>query len=189
MKTIKLSYSIINTWSRGDYEQAVSYYLGHDFPKTPQMELGSLKDKLWTDYALKNKSIHSDVGGGLLKNPVIQKKYEKVLPFSKDIQLLIRGVPDIYDDHRIIDFKCGQTKASAYLESYQLDYYKMFLPEAKEGIYLCFNPYTKMLSKGVKYLTQKNIDQALNHIFTFSGEIIQYLESQKLLIDYKGKIT
>lgn len=188
MKTIKLSYSIINTWSRGDYEQAISYYLGHDYPKTPAMELGSLKDKLWTDYALKNKSLHSDVGGGLLKNPTIQKKYEKVLPFSKDIQILLRGVPDIYDDYKIIDFKCGQTQASSYLESYQLDYYKIFLPEAVEGIYLCHNPYTKKLTKGIKFLTQKNVDQALNHLFTFGGEIIEYLLANKLLVDYKGQL-
>ena len=43
VRTVKLSYSILNAWSGGYYEDAIAYYLGKDIPPTPEMELGRLK--------------------------------------------------------------------------------------------------------------------------------------------------
>jgi hypothetical protein len=42
-----------------------------------------------------------------------------------------------------------------------------------------------MFTSGIKFLGQKEAENALEHIITYGGEIIDYLQSQKLLKDYE----
>lgn len=185
--TIKLSYSIINTWMQHRYEEAVGQYLGKPFPATPQMELGKLKHEIWEGYIKANKSLPQELGGGELINPLTERKYEKLIPLGK-YNILFRGVIDLEHLERGIileDFKCGLGEPGTYLNGWQLDAYKLLRPNAVEGRYRCFNPYSDTYTVGVKYLSEKNAETALENIVTFGSEIIQYLESQKLLIDYK----
>lgn len=186
MTTIKLSYSILNAWSTGNFEQAIGQYLGKPWVATPAMELGSLMDQLWSNHAKVKKQIHPDLGGGGLGNPVVQTKYEKILPFSDDYQILLRGVPDTVDGTTLYEYKCGMTTAGQYIDKLQMDYYKLLLPELNIGYYLCYNPYNKTYTKGVKYLHQSNAETALEHIMTFGGEMLDYLIVNKLVIDFKG---
>lgn len=186
MITVKLSYSIINAWASGQWEQAVGYYLGQDFPATPAMELGRLKDDLWSNYAVKNKAIHPEIGGGKLSDPKVQIKYEKIIPFSDDIQILVRGVPDTTDGQTLYEYKCGMTTAGQYIDKLQMDFYKLLLPDLTIGYYLCFNPYNNTYTKGIKYLNTSNAEQAMEYLITYGGELIDYLRMQKLLKDYKG---
>lgn len=185
MITVKLSHSIISAWQAGQYEQAVAYYLGQPYPATAAMELGKLKDEFWNNYVLKTGEIHPELGGGKLTDPKVQIKYEKIIPFSDDIQILFRGVPDMVDGKEIYDWKCGMTTASQYVDKWQLDAYKLLLPQAEVGYYLCFNPYNNTYTKGIKYLNRSNAEQAMEHLITHGGELIDYLQAQKLLKNYE----
>lgn len=181
---VKLSYSILNAWSSGKWEDAVSMYLGQDIPMTPYMELGRKMDKLWELEIERTKHLPKDLGGELMTEPVTQQKYEKLIPFSKGISILVRGVPDCTDQTDLHEFKCGMTTPQNYIDKMQLDYYKLLLPEIERGFYHCYNPYTKTHTRGVKFLTDKNALAALEHIITFGGEMIDYLQSQKMLRAY-----
>lgn len=185
MITVKLSHSILSAWAMGRQEDAIGMYLGKELPGTPAMALGKAYDEIWNGFIAKNKRRPDELGGGELRNPIIQQKYRKVVPFSDDYQILISGVPDMYDGTIIDEHKCGRTTANDYIERFQLDYYKLLLPEATMGVYRCYNPYLKSLTVGVKFLTDANAERALNHIVTYGGEMIDYLASQKLIKDYK----
>lgn len=184
MITIKLSHSILDAWSSGGYEQATAYYLGKDYPATPQMELGRLKDEEWTNHIMATGSLPDELGGEKLKKPVVQQKYEKLIPLGDDMQILLRGRLDLLDGEEITDFKCGMTEASAYVSKMQMPYYKLLVPEATIGKYLCFNPYFKELKVGIIFLSDKEAERALEHIITFGSEMINYLQAEKLLKDY-----
>ena len=185
MITVKLSYSILNAWAHYQYEQAIGLYLGKPLPATPQMELGSAMDKLWTAHVEKHKTLPDELGGGQLTDPKTQTKYQKMIPVNDNMQILLRGVPDLTDGQLIIDYKCGNTEATGYVDSMQLDYYKLLYPQATVGMYLCYNPYFKTLTKGIKFLGRGNAEQALEHILTHGTEIIDYLMVNKLLQNYK----
>lgn len=197
MKTIKLSHSILSAWSSGKYEDAVAMYLGKGIPVTPAMELGSLKHKIWANYIQANKKLPPELGGDELKAPIVEQKWQKFIPFSEGYQILLRGVIDLEDDNVLVDHKCGLGSPVSYLDGEQLDYYKLLRPDATLGKYLCHNPYKcdasctpdnhQCFQVGVKFLTDENAERALEHIITFGGEMIQYLEVNKLLIDYKIK--
>lgn len=185
MKTLKLSYSIISQWKEGKYEEAIGQYLGKPFPATPAMELGSLYDKKWEKQILETGLLPDELGGGKLNNPRVQIKYQAHIPFSEEYEILLRGLPDLMEDDMITDFKCGRTDAGSYLGKMQLDYYSIFNPAASVGRYIAYNPYRKTKTVSIKFLSQKNRDDALNEIVTYGAEILDYLLANKLFKDYK----
>ena len=187
MITVKLSHSILSAWAQGKQEDAIGMYLGKQLPATPAMELGKAYDEIWNGYINKTGARPLELGGGKLTKPVTQQKYSKLIPFSDEYQILIRGVPDlVHDDGKTIDeHKCGRTTAGDYIERFQLDYYKLLIPEATMGVYRCYNPYLKSLTVGVKFLDDSNAERALEHIITYGGEMIDYLASQRLIKNYK----
>lgn len=202
MKTIKLSFSILNQWSQGNFEEAIGLYLGKDLPENPYLELGKLMHEKWATHILETRRMPDELGGQKLKNPIVEQKYEKIIPMGKDYRILLRGVIDLESTEQIgivvQDHKCGIGRCSGYVDSKQLDYYKLLRPEATVGRYACHNPYKcealcqkKKLKKhecygyGIKFLTDRNAEEALNHVQTYGGEILQYLVANKLLIDYK----
>lgn len=186
MKTLKISYSIISAWKEGRHEEAIGMYLGKPLPGTDAMELGKLYDEKWNKYIDDTGELPPELGGGKLNNPSTQKKYRAVIPFSDEYQIVLSGVMDILEDDMITDNKCGRTEAGVYVDKMQLDYYSIFKPNIKTGRYLCYNPYTGGLTVGIKYLSQKNRDNALEDIITFGGEILQYLLANKMFKDWKG---
>lgn len=185
--TVKLSYSILNAWMQGRFEESVAQYLGKPFPATPQMELGKTKHRIWENHIKLTKTLPQELGGGKLTNPLTERKYEKLIPLGK-YDILFRGVIDLEDENILTDFKCGIGEPGAYLNGWQLDAYKLLRPDAVEGRYRCFNPYTDTFTVGVKYLSEANAEKALENIVTFGSELIEYLSSQRLLIDYKETV-
>lgn len=181
--TVKLSFSILNAWKNGRFEEAVAQYLGKPFPATPQMELGKVKHKYWEQYVNEHKELPAELGGDKLVDPITERKYEKRIPLG-EFTVLFRGVIDLEDQDVITDYKCGLSEPASYLSGWQLDAYKLLRPNAKLGRYLCFNPYTDTYSVGAKYLGSKQAENALEHIITYGGELIDYLQSQKMLIDF-----
>lgn len=196
MKTIKLSHSILSNWSQGRFEEAVAGYLGKPYPATPAMELGKLKHQIWANHIQKYGSLPPELGGHDLHQPIVEQKWQKLIPFSDNYQILLRGVIDLEDDGVLVDHKCGLTTPSGYLDKLQLDYYKLLRPDAHTGEYICHNPYKcdatctpdshTCYTVGIKFLDDSNAEKALEHIITFGGELIQYLEVNRLIRDYKG---
>lgn len=185
MITIKLSYSILNAWAQNQFEQAIGYYLGKPLPPTPQMELGKAYDELWEKHINATKTLPDELGGGQLINPQPQTKYQKIIPLNDKYQILLRGVPDCPDELTIYEFKCGMTEATQYVDGYQADYYKLLYPQANIAKYLCYNPYFKTHTVGIKFLSRANAEAALNHIYTHGTEFIDYLIANRLVRDYK----
>lgn len=202
MKTVKLSYSILNAWSSGKYEDAIAMYLGKDIPENPYLELGKLMHEKWASHILKSGTMPPELGGQPLINPIVEQKYQKIIPMGAELQILLRGVIDLECEEPIgiivQDHKCGIGKSSSYVDSLQLDYYKLLRPRVTLGRYACHNPYKcevlcqeKKLEKhqcfgyGIKFLKKENAENALNHIQTYGGEIIEYLLANRLLKDYK----
>jgi hypothetical protein len=188
MKTVKLSYSILHAWEQKRFEDAIGMYLGKELPENPYLELGKLKHKQWADWTQATGTIHPELGTEKLVKPIVEQKYEKLIPFSDDIQILIRGIIDMEDGDWITDYKCGIGTPSSYIEAWQLDLYKLLRPHATIGQYICFDPYREVVARGIKYLHDSNAEYALEQIITHGGEMINYLEINKLLKDYTNAV-
>lgn len=201
MITVKLSFSILNSWSSGNFEDAIAMYLGKELPENPYFVLGKQMHERWEKHILKTGTMPPELGGQSLVNPVVEQKYQKVIPMGDKYQILLRGVIDLEAEEGadiiIQDHKCGVGRASGYTSSMQLDYYKFLRPKATLGRYACHNPYKcevlcqknnleihQCYGYGLKFLNEENAEKALNHIITYGGEIIQYLEANRLVKNY-----
>ncbi len=150
------------------------------------MELGRAKHLQWEKFTPAHNKLHPELGSTKLTTPLSEVKYQKLIPLGDDMQILLRGVPDCTDGSIVHEFKCGQGLPSTYVDSFQLPYYKLLLPELQEGYYRCFNPYTKKTTVGLQFLTDTDAENALEHIITYGSEMIEYLQANRLLINYKN---
>lgn len=176
----------------GHFDEAVAQYRGKELPTNDYFELGKIKHKIWENYALKHGHMHPELGGDALYQPIIEKKYQLLLPFSDEYQILLRGVLDCSDTppeyagaERIIEYKSGMRNATGYVDEMQADIYKLLRPSAVVAEYRCYNPYFQTLTRGIKYLDDRNRDAALNYIYTYGGELLDYLLLNKMFIDHK----
>lgn len=201
-KTLKLSYSILSNWSDGRWEDAVAMYLGKPLPENPYLTLGKMFHEKWEKYILETSKMPKELGGQDIVNPLVEVKYQKIISMGDEYQILLRGVIDLecVENNELIlqDHKCGVGKASSYVDSMQLDYYRLLRPKATIGRYATHNPYkcealcqAKKLEEhicygyGIKFLNNDNAENALNHIVTYGGEMLQYLLVNKLFKDFK----
>lgn len=181
----------MQAWARHEYDDAISYYLGKRIPPSPAMELGDLKHKEWAAHIERTKTIPDELGGGKLRDPIIEQFFGVTLPFSDKYQIHVISRIDLFDQSVIRDWKCGKSKPSTHLSAdraTQLDMYQLTLEanghKPTEGRIVCFNPYTRKVETGIQYLNEQTKERALNFIMTIGGEMIPHLEAEGLLKNY-----
>lgn len=189
MKTVKFSYTTLNSWSKGYQEDAVSQYLGKGIPETPAIKLGSVMHETWERKIKKTREIPEELGGGKVSEKAIVEEFMGcTIPLSDDYQIYLIGKFDLVDQGVIQDWKCGMSEPSTHLNGFQLGYYQTILKanqtNVSVGRIVCYNPYERTHKVGIKFLNEETLADALNHIITYGGEMITYLETQKLLKDY-----
>lgn len=202
--TVKLSWSTLNTWAKGDHETAVQYYLGKTVPATQAMELGDAYHKKWAQHIEQTNTIPDELippedrelGLNKLSKPLVERFYGVTIPFSDELEIYLISRIDLVDELVVRDWKCGTSSPSSHISGLasQLSYYQLALAgngiDVTEGRIVCFNPYSHALQVGVQFLDKETKAAALEHIFTFGGAMIDYLQSQKssdgkpLLKDY-----
>lgn len=177
MSRIRLSYSILNAWSRGDYENALNMYFRKPTPTTPAMELGKKYHCEWENYIIKNQRIPKIFGHDKLNNPQPEVKIEKDL----NDWLQIVGVIDLYEPDTLTgrDWKSGTTEVNQYANGYQHKFYQILIPKMQQFYYHSFNPYNNEVSTAKIYLTNNTLQDGVEWVVTFASEIKNYLEENK----------
>ncbi len=187
---IKVSYSILNAWAQGKYEDAIKYFFKLEVVKSPQMIAGQKYHKEWEEEIKKTKKLPEVFGSKQLVNP-LPEQYIKV-----DINdwLILSGKIDCYDKPTIYEFKTGRQTSEDIARSKQVGVYGVLSTLNKQyadraEIY-CFNQYLKNDNKSMSivYITDKLLEESLNWIETLSVEMRHYLEENKLFEKYSQKL-
>ncbi len=187
---IKVSYSILNAWAEGKYEDAIKYFFKLDVIKTPQMLEGQRYHKTWENEILKTKKLPELFGAKQLINP----SPEQYIKVDVNDWLILSGKIDCYDKPTIYEFKTGKQNSEDIVRSKQPGVYAVLSTLNKQyadraEIY-CYNQYLKNDNKtmSIVYLSDKVLEDALNWIETLAGEIKNYLEDNKLFEKYTQKL-
>lgn len=180
---IRMSYSLLDRWLRGDKTGAIAMYLRTPIKKTQAMEEGIAFDK--------------KVKGLLVKNLVVPELGGQKFPPDTVVDLTlmnsypgfdIKGELDAYSkmEATIIEFKCSKIYDSGdYADSYQLPTYfllarKNNLPVEK-GIVIRYDPVRKMFDTSILYCSQKRIDTVENIYRKVAPEIEAYFKEEGVL--------
>lgn len=175
---IRVSYSILNSWARGDAERAIAPYLGVETESTPAMEYGKKKHEQFERAARRTKALPAVFGGRKLKSPSFELSTKRVRKVADWCYL--SGVLDVLDGDTAIDYKTGISPASNYLNSHQHGCYQILYPNLKRFEYCCFNQHLKKgmdgrVTVGIVHLTRKTLEDAINWVLTNAAELREYL--------------
>lgn len=189
-RQLKVTYTILNAWKEGRYEDAVKHIFNIPTPKTPAMIAGSKYHEEWEDEIRKTKKLPVIFGSKILIDP----KPEQYIKVRVSEWLILSGKIDCYDKPTIYEFKTGKQTSEDVIKSYQPGIYAVLSTLNKQYAdrceIHCYNQHLKNDNKtmSIKYLTDDVLKDTLNWIETLASEILCYLEDNKLFDRFTQRI-
>jgi PD-(D/E)XK nuclease superfamily len=180
MNKLRASYTLLNTWSSGNWDQAIKNYFKLEKFVTPAMLEGQKWHQTWADEIIKTKAIPKIFGDKKFVNPIVEK-YEVV---ELDDWLDLSGKIDCLDGDTIYDWKTGKQTSEASASSMQIGVYGVFCTQlgfyVKKGEIYHYDQYMKTVDMSIIWITDKLLEDAYNWIFTIAGEIQTYFLDNNL---------
>lgn len=175
---IRVSYSILNSWAKGDFDRAIAPYAGTEIEPTEAMEYGKKKHAAWEKESRRTGCLPRRFGGRKLISPQFELNTKKVQKINDWCYL--SGVLDVLDGDVAIDYKTGRTPASEYLNSRQHECYQILYPKIKRFEYHCCNQHLQRKDDGyitvaVAYLSRKTLRDGIEWVLTNAAELREYL--------------
>ena len=181
MKKLRISYTLLSYWSKGQVDQAVSYYLKLPQEDTQAMREGREWGKKNEDEMNKNKQMIKEFLGIKLTDPKPEQKFE--VNYSDHFDLVI--VPDCLDGTTLYETKTGKRSSVSYLSSPQLALYYLGLklkdyPITKIKV-IRYNQHTDKTDWAMKHTGQHLYEEADNYIQSLAPEIMEYFTKINIL--------
>lgn len=174
---IRLSYSIVAAWLRGDWDNAIAPFLGQDTFSNEAMEQGKKYHRKWEKEALRTGKLPHVFGAGKLADGFATEQKREVW-LNDWIQL--SGILDLVEGTVGTDYKTGKKNATGYANSDQHKFYKVLAPELTRFQYRCMNQHLRRgiperVSFGLVHLTDRTLEEGIELILTVAPEIHKYL--------------
>lgn len=173
---LKLSYSLIGIWQRGDINAVIEALNGVWQPPNEAMAYGTQKHKEWESEVNRTKCMPKIFGGQKLINPKTEQYYKVQL----SDWLWLSGVIDLEHGEfgeNLVDYKTGHGNANAYSNSLQAGCYKILRPQAKRFVFKHYNQYEDKTSSSIIYLTDKLLSDSMDKVFSAGCDIRAALEN------------
>ena len=178
---IRLSYTLLELWRRGQINQALDmYFRRKKMPTTPQMLDGIRIHKSVQNYVLKNNRFPEQVTTIPVNNPEIEKEF--IVEYSS--QFLIKVKIDLFDTDSFFELKTGWSDSVRYAREYQVPMYFLVSDIAgfhKEKAYIIhYNQYTKEKDMTMIWHNKRQIELAKNYIDSIAPDLYNYFNNQSL---------
>lgn len=176
MKKFRTSYSLLNAWSKGDYQNAIEMYLKKPREINKWMKEGLRYHQEWEEYILKNKKLPKELDKKETK--LISPKCELKLEMSINDKMEFVGVIDCLDGQTAYEFKTGSSSSADYANRLQLDCYSVLLEKnnyiIEKGIYIHYDQYIQKTDKSIVYLTDVRRKRAMDWIKKHTSNMYKY---------------
>lgn len=178
---IRVSYSILSAWARGDIDRALGPFLGKEIAPTQAMIEGKHWHAKWEKETNRTGCRPKIFGGEKIANVQTEVKIVKQL----NDWCILSGVIDLQSPTQNEDHKTGRSSATDYASSFQHKFYQVLDPSKKKFRYNCFNQHLPKdhpdrVTVSVVHLTRNTLEDGLEDILTHSAELRQYLIGQGL---------
>lgn len=181
----RASFSILNQWVNGNFDEAIKQYFKLSTRVTPQMEDGKRYHDEWANYIEANKHLPPALGGKQLVNPQVELKL--VAQLSDWLELV--GRIDCIDAPSLYEFKTGQDTSTMYANTWQPGVYALLA--ATHGIYVSqaivvhYNQYRKETDISFRWVTDKYLRDSAQWVETASAEMHHYLVENDLYNNFQ----
>lgn len=180
---IRLSYSLLDLWKRGRYQEAAELYLHVERRKpTVAMLRGIEFDRMTKEIALKEKRLPDELGGIKLFGEVIanQKLITEYGGFYLSAELDLRTPEDI------IELKCSEIMDSAdYLTTLQLPFYlfvaNLLNESPKRGMIYRYDPAKRVYDVSILYPSERIYQKVKDAIDECGSQITEYFTREGVI--------
>lgn len=181
MKKLRLSYSLLSYWDRGDIQGAVNCYFHVNNIGNAAMENGKRVHEELADHITKYNSFPEWFFNYPIQLPECEKAV--TVPFNEMIDL--KGVFDCLDlaSSTLFEFKTGTSDSLSWARTWQIPLYFLIAEIAKieiEKAILIRNDGKKS-DFVVVHNTQRLRDRARNIVESLSPEIWEYFNNEGLI--------
>lgn len=175
---IRVSYSILASWERGDVDRAIAPYLGVEVEPTEAMVAGKEWHKRWENEVRRTKHLPRLFGGRKLESAQLEFDTKRVRKLND--WCVLSGVLDVKDGTTAIDYKTGRSSATEYANSMQPKVYQVLYPELKRFEFYCMNQHLNKhdpdrLTMSVIHLNSQTLREGLEWVMTLAAELREYL--------------
>lgn len=177
MNKLRVSYSLLKMWQE-DKEQAVANYLHLPREKTPQMQHGIDRHKLWQDVIGTEGEITLGKTTYTFEDPFIEKE---IIHDYNDL-FLVKGYIDVLDGKTIYEFKTGVVSASQYSNSMQIPFYFMLCQMSGIEIdkAIIIREHEDVFDSAIVWNWQDIADEARNWVDSIAPEIYHYFTENNI---------
>ena len=186
---LRLSYSLLNAWSRGNVDEAVSLYLREGLISSPALKYGKDFHKKVEKIINKKKEITLAGTNFKFEKP----ETEKVIIINYSDHWDLKVIIDCLDENTIYDWKTGVVNSLEYSNSYQFPLYflacKMSGIDIERGFMVHYNQYEKKTDFTIIWNGQTQIERATNYIESLAPEIYEHFEKHGILKKAKDKLN
>lgn len=181
-KKLRASFTLLNLWRKGQYQQAVDFYLKKPPIITQAIEEGYIYDTRITEWVDLYKKLPEEFGGDELINPQTQIKLE--VPYNDMCDLV--AVYDILDEPILWENKSGESKDSAdYSLDFQIPLYFLIADlsgkTVDRAIINHYNQATDTLDRTLVWKTTQETERGKNLLDSLVPEIFEYFNKQGIL--------
>lgn len=179
MSKIRLSYSFLSLWERGDIDGAVATYFHLDRPVNKAMIKGRKAHQEIEDHIKMTKELPLWFFEWKFENP----EAEKVVTVSYNELFDLKGVFDCLDSDTLFEFKTGNTGSLEWARTWQLPIYFLIaeIAEIEIAKAILIHSDFKESDFVVVHNTQSKRDDARNRIDSLGPEIFDYFEKEGLI--------
>lgn len=181
MKTIKVSYSILDKWAKGKTDDAIQMYLGKlDIGDIPAVKLGREKHEEWEKEIRITKKTPAVFGARQLNEPkpeiYLRKQLNDWLILSGRLDLLDTLMFDGKPTVTGFDWKTGSSAANAFNNSWQHKCYKILFPNMERFEYHAWNPHTGEITMSILHLNACDLNDAVDWVVGQASDMKHQLE-------------
>ena len=178
---LRLSYSLIYQWSRGEVDKAIQTYFHMQQEDNKYMNDGRKIHKEIQDHIMSKKKMPDWFFRYRFDNPEVEKSV--IVPYNDlfDIKILL----DTYDSGTGFEYKTGNNDSLVWSRTAQIPIYFLVCNLAKiplEKVYLMrWNQYNNTKDFVMIWNTKSAEEHARNWIDSYGTEIYEHFKSEGLI--------
>lgn len=178
---LRLSYSLLQTWQRGDVDRAVQMYFRMDSPTTRQLEEGKEMHKEISSHIELHRRLPDYMPQIPLSNPLPEK--EVIVSYNELFDL--KAIFDCLDGDTLHEYKSGVSTSSDYANQDQIPFYflvdGMTSQSLKKAYLIHHNQYTKKNDFVLVWKSDRLLERARNLIDSMGPEIYAHFKKEGLI--------
>lgn len=170
---LRISYSLLSLWERGQTDLATALYLHQEMPTTKAMADGKIIHQKIEEHLLEHHQLPDFLGANL---PLIAPQPEEKIVAPYNDRWDLSGIVDCLDNDFFLEFKTGTTPAFYYAKKYQIPFYFLLLDlnktPRKKAFLIKYNQHNQ--TSEVILFWKNKIAEVRNYIDTLAPEIEEF---------------